>query len=95
MTGKVTHPRVMLAKYTTEIYPQLRVNVKMIMPTTDAAYTASVVSLNRWVLSSTMPQMTEPTMPATTITRPMRPASAFAPWKVTQKNDEVKFQHRW
>ena len=32
--------------------------------------------LNLWVLSSTMPATTEPTMPASTIISPMRPASS-------------------
>lgn len=76
-----TYPRRILERYTTPMYPQSSVKVKMTMPTAEAAYTASAVSLNLWVRSKIRPHKTEPAIPATTITRPMRPASWLAPWR--------------
>lgn len=57
----------------------LRVKVYMTIPTSDAEYTPRAVSLNLCVLSKIIPHITEPIIPASTITRPIRPASSFAP----------------
>lgn len=55
------------------------VKVYMTIPISDAAYTPKAVSLNLCVLSRIMPHITEPIIPANTITRPILPASSLAP----------------
>lgn len=75
----ITYPKRMLLIYNTYMCPVSIVKVKMSIPIVEAPQSPTAVSLKRWVLSKTMPNVTDPSIPANTITNPILPTSSFAP----------------